>query len=190
MHRLSAKAVPDSGISLARERHGIDGTQFERLRDLRRQEAAEKARAEEAGKCAALLKAAADALENPREVVVGVVNISQRPAVLLERMDDIVPIITVRDIQRAVCARFRMSLAELVGQQRTAVIALRRQMAMYLCKKMTARSLPDIGRRFGGKDHTTVFHAVRKIEKLVTTDEEVAREIEYLTDCIYRGVAR
>jgi chromosomal replication initiator protein len=55
-----------------------------------------------------------------------------------------------------------------------------RQVAMYLAKTLTLRSLPEIGRRFGGRDHTTVLHAVRKIENLVTTDTALAEEIELL----------
>jgi chromosomal replication initiator protein len=55
-----------------------------------------------------------------------------------------------------------------------------RQVAMYLAKTLTLRSLPEIGRRFGGRDHTTVLHAVRKIENLVSTDTALAEEIELL----------
>jgi chromosomal replication initiator protein len=55
-----------------------------------------------------------------------------------------------------------------------------RQVAMYLAKTLTLRSLPEIGRRFGGRDHTTVLHAVRKIENLVSTDSALAEEIELL----------
>ena len=56
-----------------------------------------------------------------------------------------------------------------------------RQMAMYLAKQMTNRSLPEIGRRFGGRDHTTVMHGVRKIDSLLATDEQIARDVETLT---------
>jgi chromosomal replication initiator protein len=52
---------------------------------------------------------------------------------------------------------------------------------MYLCKQHTTRSYPDIGRRFGGRDHTTVLHGVRKIEELLTQDEQIARDVEALT---------
>jgi chromosomal replication initiator protein len=55
-----------------------------------------------------------------------------------------------------------------------------RQVAMYLAKTLTLRSLPEIGRRFGGRDHTTVLHAVRKIENLVNNDNTLAEEIEAL----------
>mgnify|MGYP000259390389 CR=1 FL=1 len=56
-----------------------------------------------------------------------------------------------------------------------------RQIAMYLCKQHTTRSYPDIGRHFGGRDHTTVLHGVRKIDSLLATDEQIARDVEALT---------
>ena len=65
-------------------------------------------------------------------------------------------------------------------QQRTANVVRPRQVAMYLAKTLTLRSLPEIGRRFGGRDHTTVLHAVRKIENLVNNDTSLAEEIELL----------
>ena len=52
---------------------------------------------------------------------------------------------------------------------------------MWLCKQLTTRSLPDIGRRFGGRDHTTVLHAVKKVEELLTSDDQIARDVEALT---------
>ena len=59
-------------------------------------------------------------------------------------------------------------------------VARPRQVAMYLAKTLTSRSLPDIGRRFGGRDHTTVIHAVRKIEELRQTDSQIAEDVELL----------
>jgi chromosomal replication initiator protein len=58
---------------------------------------------------------------------------------------------------------------------------------MYLAKKMTARSLPEIGRRFGGRDHSTVLHAVRKIEEQVKTDDKLAREVALLVRLVEQG---
>ena len=60
------------------------------------------------------------------------------------------------------------------------MVVVPRQIGMYLAKKMTSRSLPEIGRRFGGRDHSTVLHAVRKIEELVKTDDKLAREVALL----------
>jgi chromosomal replication initiator protein len=67
-----------------------------------------------------------------------------------------------------------------LSSRRTANVVRPRQVAMYLAKSLTLRSLPEIGRRFGGRDHTTVLHAVRKIEGLVGNDMALAEEIEIL----------
>ena len=89
--------------------------------------------------------------------------------------------ITVDEIQKTVADHFNMKQADLLSERRTRAIARPRQIAMYLCKQHTTRSYPDIGRRFGGRDHTTVLHGVRKIEELLPTDEQVARDVEALT---------
>ena len=65
--------------------------------------------------------------------------------------------------------------------RRTRAVARPRQIAMWLCKQHTTRSYPDIGRRFGGRDHTTVLHGVRKIEELMALDDQIARDVETLT---------
>ena len=75
---------------------------------------------------------------------------------------------------------YNVSKTELLSNRRTRTIVKPRQVAMYLSKVMTPRSLPEIGRRFGGRDHTTVLHAVRKIENLVNTDSALAEEIDLL----------
>ena len=84
---------------------------------------------------------------------------------------------SISSIQRAVCAAFEIRMVELVSERRFKEWVLPRQVAMYLCKVMSPRSLPDIGRRFGGRDHTTVLHAVRKIEALIQTDPDIAATI-------------
>ena len=76
--------------------------------------------------------------------------------------------------------RYNVSRADLLSSRRTANVVRPRQVAMYLAKTLTLRSLPEIGRRFGGRDHTTVLHAVRKIEGLVSNDAMLADEIEVL----------
>jgi chromosomal replication initiator protein len=73
-----------------------------------------------------------------------------------------------------------VSRADLLSSRRTANVVRPRQVAMYLAKILTLRSLPEIGRRFGGRDHTTVLHAVRKIETLAGNDSAFADEIETL----------
>ena len=88
--------------------------------------------------------------------------------------------VKIEDIQRVVARQYNVSRADLLSSRRTANVVRPRQVAMYLAKTLTLRSLPEIGRRFGGRDHTTVLHAVRKIETLVNTDNALAEEIELL----------
>jgi len=89
--------------------------------------------------------------------------------------------ITVDEIQKTVADHFNMKQVDLLSERRTRAIARPRQIAMYLCKQHTTRSYPDIGRRFGGRDHTTVLHGVRKIEELIPQDDQIARDVEALT---------
>ena len=88
--------------------------------------------------------------------------------------------VKIEDIQRSVARQYNVSRADLLSSRRTANVVRPRQVAMYLAKTLTLRSLPEIGRRFGGRDHTTVLHAVRKIEGLVGNDTMLADEIEVL----------
>src|SRR6185436_4392802 len=88
--------------------------------------------------------------------------------------------VSIEDIQKHVAAHFNIKLAEMHSARRSRSIARPRQVAMYLSKKLTSKSLPEIGRKFGGKDHTTVIHAVRKIEELIITDREFAEDVELL----------
>lgn len=89
--------------------------------------------------------------------------------------------ITVDEIQKTVAEHFNLKQADLLSERRTRSVARPRQIAMYLCKQHTTRSYPDIGRRFGGRDHTTVLHGVRKIEELMPQDDQIARDVEALT---------
>ena len=88
--------------------------------------------------------------------------------------------ITIEEIQRKVSDYYNIRISDIVGPKRVRSFARPRQIAMYLCKQLTSRSLPEIGRRFGGRDHTTVLHAVRKIEALVGKDNSLADEVELL----------
>lgn len=88
--------------------------------------------------------------------------------------------VRIEDIQRIVARQYNVSRSDLLSSRRTANVVRPRQVAMYLAKVLTLRSLPEIGRRFGGRDHTTVLHAVRKIENLAGTDSALAEEIESL----------
>ncbi len=88
--------------------------------------------------------------------------------------------VKIEDIQKLVASHFNVSRADILSARRTASVVRPRQIAMYLSKLLTPRSLPEIGRRFGGRDHTTVLHAVRKITGLVTADGALSEEIELL----------
>ncbi len=88
--------------------------------------------------------------------------------------------ITVEEIQRKVSDHFNIRLSDLIGPKRVRTFARPRQIAMYLSKQLTSRSLPEIGRRFGGRDHTTVMHGVRKIEELMQKDSQIADDLELL----------
>jgi chromosomal replication initiator protein len=88
--------------------------------------------------------------------------------------------ITIEEIQRKVAQHFNIRLADMSSQRRARAVARPRQVAMYLAKQLTARSLPEIGRKFGDRDHTTVMHAVRKIEEIVATDKSLAEDVDLL----------
>ncbi len=88
--------------------------------------------------------------------------------------------VTIDEIQRRVAEHFNVRLAEMTSDRRARIVARPRQVAMYLAKQLTTRSLPEIGRKFGGRDHTTVIHAVRKIEELMLTDPMLAEDVELL----------
>ena len=89
--------------------------------------------------------------------------------------------ITVDEIQKATSEHYGLKQADLISPGRARALARPRQAAMWLAKQLTTRSLPDIGRRFGGRDHTTVLHAVRRIDELRAKDPQLARDLEVLT---------
>nr|WP_246752949.1 chromosomal replication initiator protein DnaA [Sinorhizobium sp. BG8] len=114
---------------------------------------------------------------------------SFEPQLTIERVDELLGHLVaageprrvrIEDIQRVVAKHYNVSRQELVSNRRTRVIVKPRQIAMYLSKTLTPRSFPEIGRRFGGRDHTTVLHAVRKIEELISNDTKLSHEIELL----------
>jgi chromosomal replication initiator protein len=88
--------------------------------------------------------------------------------------------ITIEEIQKRVAEHFNIRLADMHSARRARQVARPRQVAMYLAKQLTSRSLPEIGRKFGGRDHTTVMHAVKRIEELRTEDSSFAEDIELL----------
>ncbi|HLY00315.1 MAG TPA: chromosomal replication initiator protein DnaA [Roseiarcus sp.] len=88
--------------------------------------------------------------------------------------------VKIEDIQKLVASHYSVSRADILSSRRTAAVVKPRQVAMFLAKMLTLRSLPEIGRRFGGRDHTTVLHAVRKIEALIQIDTILREELELL----------
>jgi chromosomal replication initiator protein len=88
--------------------------------------------------------------------------------------------VTIDEIIRKVTDHYGVNLTDMLSARRTRSIARPRQVAMYLSKKLTSKSLPEIGRRFGKRDHTTVIHAVKKIEELQSIDNQIAKDIEIL----------
>lgn len=93
--------------------------------------------------------------------------------------------VRIEDIQKVTARHYNVTRNDLLSNRRTRVIVRPRQIAMYLSKVLTPRSLPEIGRRFGGRDHTTVLHAVRKIEQLLAEDPKLGQEIELLKRLIH-----
>ena len=88
--------------------------------------------------------------------------------------------VKIEDIQKLVASHYSVTRADILSSRRTATVVKPRQVAMYLSKTLTLRSLPEIGRRFGGRDHTTVLHAVRKIEGLCASNDALREELELL----------
>lgn len=88
--------------------------------------------------------------------------------------------VSIEEIQRKVAEHYNIRLADMIGPKRVRTVARPRQIAMYLAKQMTSRSLPEIGRRFGGRDHTTIMHGVKKIEELRSADRGLSEDIDLL----------
>ncbi len=88
--------------------------------------------------------------------------------------------VTVDEIQKATAEHFGLKQADMLSERRTRAVARPRQAAMWICKQLTTRSLPDIGRRFGGRDHTTVIHAVRRIDELRAGDAVLSADLDAL----------
>jgi chromosomal replication initiator protein len=112
---------------------------------------------------------------------VGQVGLDDAQAILRPHLRGGEKRITIDDIQKAVAEHYGLKQADLISERRNRSIARPRQAAMWLAKQLTTRSLPDIGRRFGGRDHTTVLHAVRRIEALKSEDAQLAGDLEVLT---------
>ena len=90
----------------------------------------------------------------------------------------------IDEIQKKVSSYFNIKLEDLISSRRIRTFARPRQIAMYLSKKLTSRSLPEIGRKFGGRDHTTVIHAVKKIDELKENDSKFDEDVNLITQMI------
>jgi chromosomal replication initiator protein len=95
-------------------------------------------------------------------------------------------VITIQQIQKAVAASFRISVDELVSKNNARHVSVPRQVAMFLCKRLTKHSYPEIGRAFGGKHHTTVIHSFEKIESLITSDTGMQKTITDITESLHK----
>ncbi len=96
-------------------------------------------------------------------------------------------VVAMDDIQEAVCTQFHVKLTELKSRRRSKTLVHPRQIAMYLCRELTDASYPEIGRQFGGKDHTTIIHACRQVTKAKETDTVLQTTIETLKEQILRS---
>jgi len=93
-------------------------------------------------------------------------------------------VVTIAQIQKKVADHFSIKISDLTSARRSRCVARPRQIAMYLCKILTAHSLAEIGRKFGGKDHTTVIHSVKRVEKLIQDDKEFESEVHAITRAV------
>jgi chromosomal replication initiator protein len=108
------------------------------------------------------------------------VNLKMARTVLHDLLTDEGRRITCDRIIKEVSGFFNLKITDLKGPRRHKIISLPRMVAMFLCRKMTRESFPEIGRKFGGRDHSTVINAVTKVERLITTDSELARTVRAL----------
>ena len=107
--------------------------------------------------------------------------------VLRDLIGDKKKIVAMDDIQEAVCTQFHVKMTELKSRRRSKTLVHPRQIAMYLCRELTDASYPEIGRQFGGKDHTTIIHACRQVAKAKETDTMLQTTIETLKEQILRN---
>lgn len=95
--------------------------------------------------------------------------------------------LSVEDIQKKVVEHYKLRMSDMLSQRRSRIVARPRQVAMYLAKALTEHSLPEIGRKFGGRDHTTIIHGVRKIEELLKEDRLLQEDVEAIKRAAMTG---
>ena len=106
--------------------------------------------------------------------------------ILKDLLNNMQSVISIEDIQKIVVSYYNLSMTDFLSARRSRHIARPRQIAMYLSKKLTTKSLPEIGRKFTGRDHTTVIHAIKKIEELMSKDRQFEYEVQSITDRIIK----
>ncbi|OQW30329.1 MAG: chromosomal replication initiation protein DnaA [Nitrospira sp. SG-bin1] len=116
-----------------------------------------------------------------------VISLELAKSVLRDVIGDKKKIVAMDDIQEAVCTQFHVKMTELKSRRRSKTLVHPRQIAMYLCRELTDASYPEIGRQFGGKDHTTIIHACRQVAKARETDTVLQTTIEALKEQILRS---
>lgn len=116
-----------------------------------------------------------------------IISLEMAKNVLRDLIGDKKKIVDMEDIQEAVCTQFHVKMAELKSRRRSKTLVHPRQIAMYLCRELTDSSYPEIGRHFGGKDHTTIIHACRQVAKAKETDTTLQATLENLKEQILRG---
>jgi chromosomal replication initiator protein len=127
-----------------------------------------------------ILEGAINRLHAFSELLGGEVTLAQAQEALSDLLRLSERKLTIEEIMKRTCEHYNLRMSDMTSARRTRSVARPRQMAMYLAKKLTPRSYPEIGRRFGGKDHTTVLYAVRKIEELIQLDPQIAEDAQIL----------
>jgi chromosomal replication initiator protein len=116
-----------------------------------------------------------------------IITLDMAKNVLRDLIGDKKKIVAMEDIQEAVCTQFHVKMTELKSRRRSKTLVHPRQIAMYLCRELTDASYPEIGRQFGGKDHTTIIHACRQVSKSKETDTVLQTTLETLKEHILRS---
>ena len=120
-------------------------------------------------------------------VCINPVYVSYAKLILKDLLNNMQSVINIEDIQKTVVSFYNLSMNDFLSARRSRHIARPRQIAMYLSKKLTTKSLPEIGRKFTGRDHTTVIHAIKKIEELMSKDRQFENEVQGITDRIIKS---
>ena len=107
--------------------------------------------------------------------------------ILKDLLSNMQSVVTIEDIQKIVVNYYNLSMSDFLSSRRSRHVARPRQIAMYLSKKLTTKSLPDIGRKFTGRDHTTVIHAIKKIEELMGGDKKFEYEVQDISNKILKS---